>query len=317
LSIGSLLNNGDSKAALGNLAAAFGLDRATAEKAAASLATALSQKIERNTLSRGGVADVVDLIGNPHIQTALNRGQDLASPDVADAGNDILDVLTGSKHISRGIAARTASEIGISEDVAKKMLPVVASLLVGGLQRQTLPELSRLMRNVPDLKNLAPNLAMSRNGSPLPLPGEVPMDSGASGGRGSIGGSWGRDDTAESEPAPQRQAQSRPSRPISGGGPLPIPGDNIPGMGRGRGGQQDDGQDNPQDSPYDNLPDVIRRGGIEVPGGGTLENVIRTILGGLLGFKNRGILGSLLQLFLINFLPRILKGIFGRVLGRG
>jgi hypothetical protein len=166
------------------------------------------------------------------------------------------------------------------------------------------------MRSVPDLKNLA----MSRNGSPLPLPGEVPMDSGPSGGRGSSGGGWGGDDTADSEPVPQRQTQSRPSRPISGGSPLPLPGDNIPGMGRGRGGdQQDDGQDNP----YDNLPDVIRRGGIEVPGGGTLENVIRTILGGLLGFKNRGILGSLLQLFLINFLPRILKGIFGRVLGRG
>lgn len=313
MSIESLLNTSDSKSALGNLAAAFGLDRATAEKAAASLAAELSQKIERNTLSRGGVADVVDLIGNPHIQAALNRGQNLASPGVTEAGNSILDVLTGSKHISRGIAARTASETGISEDVAKKMLPVVASLLVGALQRQSQPELNRLMRNVPDLKNLAPNLAMSRNGSPLPLPGEVPMDSGRS------GGSYEGSDT---EPAPQRQTQSRPSRPISGGSPLPIPGDNIPGMGRGRGGgqqddQQNDGQDNGQDNPYDNLPDVIRRGGVEVPGGGTLENVIRTILGGLLGFKNRGILGSLLQLFLINFLPRILKGIFGRVLGRG
>jgi Bacterial protein of unknown function (DUF937) len=296
--IATLLKTANGGDGIQALAAAFDIDPSAARAAAENLATALSHRIERNTLSRGGVADIVELLGD---EAGVDE-TDPAAPAVINAGNDALEVLTGSKHLSRKIAARAASESGIGVETAKQLLPAVASMMLNGLQRQTQPAFGRLMREVPDLRNLA----MSRNGSPLPLPGEVPMDSGPSGDRQSNGGGrWGNDESSD-----DRQTQARPSRPISGGSPLPLPGDSIPGTGRGRGRQQDD-----EESPY-NLPDVIRRGGVDVPGGGTLENVIRTILAGVLGFKNRGILGSLLQLFLINFLPRILKSIFGRVLGR-
>lgn len=293
LGIESLLRSASGSDGIAALAANFGIDHARAETAATSLANALSQRIQRNTLSRGGVADMVALLGDP----AAARGS-------VDAGNGVLGVLTGSKHISRGIAARAASESGIDLDVAKKMLPEVASMLIGGLQRQSQSEFGRLERDVPEL-------AVSRNGSPLPLPGEVPMDSGPSSGGASGGGRWGSEDSADAEPQ-QRPAPQRPARPISGGSPLPLPGDHIPGLGRDA-PHQDDA---PDDNPFNNLPDIIRRGGVQVPGGGSLENVIRSILGGLLGFQNRGILGSLFQLFLIKFLPGILKSIFGRVLGR-
>ena len=305
MDIQTILKSAQGGAALQNMAKAFGLPPDVAKRAAGSLAEALSQRVQRNSLSRGGIADVVELLTNPAAARAANGADNLAGPEVAGAGNSVLNVLIGDKHISRGIAARTASEAGISEDIAKKMLPVVASMMIGGLQQKAQPEFNRLMRNVPAL-------AMSRNGSPLPLPGEVPMDSGSSGG----GGSWGtgagsgssQDQNADTEEAPPvRQAPSRQSRPISGGSPLPIPGDSIPGVGR------DQRQDDPPDNPYGNLPDIIRRGGVQVPGGGALENVIRSILGSLFGFQNRGILGSLFQLLLIRFLPRILKGILGRI----
>jgi hypothetical protein len=115
------------------------------------------------------------------------------------------------------------------------------------------------------------------------------------------------DDSDATRPVqpPARPAPPRPARPISDGSPLPIPGDSIPGVGRGA------PNDNP-DNPYDRLPDIIRRGGVQVPGGGSLENVIRSILGGLLGFQNRGIVGTILQMLLIRFLPGILKSIFSR-----
>jgi hypothetical protein len=287
--IESLLTSAQGEATIRNLASAFGLDPAQAQSAAASLGEALSQRIQRNTLSRGGIADVVGLLGDATAARAANDPQGLAGPDVAGAGNGVLDVLIGDKHISRGIAARTAAATGVSEDVAKKMLPVVASLLIGGLQSKAQPELDKLMRNVPAL-------ALSRNGSPLPLPGEVPMDNRPE-----------ADDTEATVPVqpPARPAPPRPARPISGGSPLPIPGDSIPGVGR------DAPNDNP-DNPYDRLPDIIRRGGVQIPGGGSLENVIRSILGGLLGFGNRGVIGTILQMLLIRFLPGILKSIFSR-----
>lgn len=282
-----------------NLARSFGLEPKAATPAINSMFEALALRVERATLSRSGVADVVSLLGNRESGRAVSDRKNLAGPAVADAGNGVLDVLIGNKHVSRGIAASAASAAGISADVAKKMLPVVASMMMGGLQRQTQPEFARLVRNVPAL-------AVSRNGSPLPLPGEVPMDSGADGGSAGQGGSWGSDEATDAD-VRQRGPQPRSSRQAGGGSPLPIPGDTIPGAGRG----QPSGQ--PPDNPFENLPDIIRRGGVEVPGGGSLENVIRSILGGLLGFQNRGILGSLLQLFLVRFLPAILKRIFSRV----
>jgi hypothetical protein len=281
--IENILQSAQGKAAIDNLSRAFGLAPAQAAPAVASLGDALSWRIERNLISRGGVADVVGLLGKPQAALAVKEPQNLAGADVADAGNGVLDVLIGSKHVSRGIAARTAAATGIDESVARKMLPVVASLMVGGLQRQAAPQFAKIMRDVPGL--------VSRNGSPLPLPGEVPMDSGRSGGGRSA--------------APDRDAGTRSGRPISGGSPLPLPGDTIPGAGR-------DQQDEPGDSPYGNLPDIIRRGGVQLPNGGSLDDVIRSVLGGLLGFKNRGVIGTLIQAFLLRWIANLIRRFFTR-----
>jgi Bacterial protein of unknown function (DUF937) len=311
LDISTAIKKAGDSGAFENLARSFGLEPATATPAIDSMFEALALRVERATLSRSGVADVVTLLGNRESGRALSDSNNLAGAAVADAGNGVLDVLIGNKHISRGIAASAASAAGISDDVAKKMLPVVASMMMGALQRQTQPEFARLVRNVPAL-------AVSRNGSPLPLPGEVPMDGGSSSQSSDRGGTWGSDETSDADER-ERGPQPRSSRSSNGGGPLPLPGDRIPGTGRDQPRGQPRGQPQgqpggqPQDNPFENLPDIIRRGGVEVPGGGSLENVIRSILGGLLGFQNRGILGSLLQLFLVRFLPAILKRIFSRV----
>lgn len=290
MDIKTYLKSAQGGAALQNLSAAFGVDPAKAAAATSSLVDALSQRIERNTLSRGGIADVVELLGDDGAGRALGDPQDLAKPGVAEAGNHVLDVLIGNKHISRGIAAEASKASGLDAEITKKMLPAIASMLIGGLQQETAPQLTKLLRDVP-------GLALSRNGSPLPLPGEGPMD-GDDQQSSKQGDTWG-----QNLPKPSGTGGGGMGGTIGGGSPLPVPGDNIPGVGR-------------RNNPYENLPDVIRRGGTSVPSGGTLENVIRSILGNLLGFGNRGILGSLFQLFLIKVLPAILRSIFSRATGR-
>lgn len=101
----------------------------------------------------------------------------------------------------------------------------------------------------------------------------------------------------------------------SNGSPLPIPGDNIPGVGRNAPrapqGTPDSAPNSGGDNPFDNLPDIIRRGGVQVPGGGNLENVIRSILGNLLGFKNRGMIGNIVQALVIRWLVNLARRFFG------
>jgi Bacterial protein of unknown function (DUF937) len=284
LQIDRILNDAASSAVIKNLATAFGVDPERATPAVEIMFQALTDRIERNTLSRGGVADVVDLLGKPALGRALNDPQGLASPQVANAGNYVLEVLFGSKHLSRGIAARAAAQTGLDEEVAKRMLPSVASLLIGALQSKAQGEIADKFGG----------LAAVSGRSPLPLPGERPLnlpDSStgdfdfdlpktAGGSGGGMGGA-----TAGS------------------GSPLPIPGDEIPGI--------NDGERAP--SRFPQLPDVIRRGGTQVPGpsGGSLEDIIRSILGNLLGFKNGGIMSWIINLLLskwfVGFVMRIVR----------
>jgi uncharacterized protein YidB (DUF937 family) len=278
------------------IAQAFGTDEAQTQAALASLADELSARIQRSMLSRGGVADVVSLVTAAGAQQALANPVALASPAVSANGDQILDVLIGSKHISRGIAARTASQTGLDASTVEKLLPVAASLLIGELQRQSGPAIARVASGIQGFGGAG--------GSPLSMPGD-PFPS--------------------SRPAYDRPGgpsvslpSASPGRPIDGGSPLPLPGDNIPGLGRNnRYPSPETGQD---DNPWSKLPDIVRRGGERVPGpdGGSLENIIRSIIGNLLG-SNSGVIGTMIKLFLVrttvSILRRALGGALGGVLG--
>lgn len=247
MTIAALLQSSEAQAALQSLTSAFGLDAAQAKPAITTMAQELAHRIQRNMISRGGVADVAGLLTDPRTGVALNRSSALASPQVADEGNHILDVLIGDKHVSRGIAHRAAAETGIDEGVAKKLLPVVASMLFGGLQKASEPQLAKLARDVPVLA-------------------------------------------------------------ASGSGRLPGPGNTIPGLGRPTPSEPDA----PSNNPFENLPDVIRRGGTQVPGGGSLEDIIRSIVGGLLGVKNRGMIGNIVQALVIRWVVNLVRRFFTR-----
>jgi hypothetical protein len=308
------------EALIGNLATAFGVDEQKAGAAVDALSDAVKVRIERSMLSRGGVADVVSLVTAPSAGRVLADARSdpsaLASPAVAAAGNGILDVLIGNKHVSRGIAARAAKSAGLDAATAEKMLPVVASLVVGRLQQQSAPALAKLVSEVPGL--------VGAGGSPLPMPGDrIPP----------IGPDRGPDRESDDTAPPSMPSSAPSSRPpagsggtIDGGSPLPIPGDHIPGVGRGgraeryptpdpnddQGPGSDDGD---QGNPYQRLPDIVRRGGPQVPGGGgSLEDVIRSIIGSLLG-SNRGVIGTMIQLFLIRWIASFIRGILSRTLG--
>jgi hypothetical protein len=280
---------------VGRVAEAFDVDRQKAGSAMQSLTDELKARVQRCMLSRGGVADVVSLVTAPNAGKVLSSPDDLSSPDVAASGNRLLDTLIGSKHVSRGIAARTASRSGLDADTVEKMLPVAANLLIGELQRQSGPQIAKVAGSIPGFSGAG--------GSPLPLPGDTFPTAGGSDGTAS--------DYQPSGPA----APSVPRGPIDAGNPLPVPGDNIPGLGRSSRYPGPDAE--PDDNPYSRLPDIVRRGGQRVPGpeGGSLENIIRSILGNLLG-SNSGVIGTMIKLFLIRWLASLVRRILSGAIGK-
>ncbi len=161
-----------------SLATAFGVDQDKAQAALDFMTQTLTDRVERNTLSRGGLADIFDILARPAAGEALKQPAALASPDVAAKGNGILDVLIGSKHVSRGIADKAARETGLDAETLKKMLPVVASMVVGALQAKAMPKIETALAAAPlTLPGAAPARSPQRaaggaKGSPLPLPGD-------------------------------------------------------------------------------------------------------------------------------------------------
>jgi len=274
-----LKNLPGSGAELANIATAFGLEPAQAEAATQQLAQAVADRIERNTLSRGGLADVVDLITRPGAGRALADPSQIASPQTAQAGNGVLDVLFGNKHASRGIADRVSRETGVDSETLKKMLPAVAGLVIGALQDKALPQIEKVASAVPQ----------ALAGSPLPLPGEPPRAPTG----GSTGGNWTVD---VPDPAPSGSAPARRGRPLN----LPGGDGDIPGA--------DDGP-----SRYPRLPDIVRDGRANVPGpqGGSLDDLIRNILGNLLGFKNGGVMSWIIKYVLYRVVSSVLRRVFG------
>ncbi len=288
MNILDILRHADGGGAVKSLAQTYGIAPAAAEAVLGSVVPQLSQRIERNTLSRGGVADLVGAIGEAARHDYLSNPQALASEAVKQDGIAFLDQILWSKDRSRSVAHAAAQSSGVSEALIKQMLPAIAAMMMGGLAKGAAGGLGDILSKIPGLPG---------GGLPGGGLGGAPRTAPSGG-----GGSWGRG--TDSLPAPG-------GGDFSGQSPLPIPG-NAP---RGGGGVQ---------NPYDDLSDIIRRGGQPAPsgggagqeGGGALSNIIRAILGAILGFQSRGLLSWIIRYVVVRYGANILRSLLSILLGR-
>ncbi len=115
----------------------FGLNAKQSQSAIAALLPAISSALKQNTASPQGMAGLLGALQNN------DHGRYMDNPDVyshsatRDEGNNILGHLFGSKDVSRAVAGHAAKQSGIGADVLKKMLPMVATMAMGSLSKQT------------------------------------------------------------------------------------------------------------------------------------------------------------------------------------
>jgi hypothetical protein len=119
-----------------NLAGQFGLDRNQAQAALAQLVPALGKGVSNNIAQPGGLGGLIGALTSGKHARYLEEPAQLAQADTVNDGNAILGHLFGSKEVSRQVARSGAAKSGLSDDVLKKMLPVVATLVMGALSKQ-------------------------------------------------------------------------------------------------------------------------------------------------------------------------------------
>lgn len=143
----SLAQSLNQSGAIDSIARELGVDSATAQTAAGALLPAIVAGLGRNHVgaggtraSGGGLAEVLGGlaggggaggIGGVLLDQVLGRDATPVRP-----GNDILGQIFGNKDVSRGVAEEVAGSTGLSSELLKKMLPMLAMAVVGYLLKQ-------------------------------------------------------------------------------------------------------------------------------------------------------------------------------------
>lgn len=297
--------------AIANLASRFGLTQEQASEAVRVMVPHLARGIERNMLTRGGVADLLEaLAGGEHARYAEDASA-LDDPRTLEDGNAILGHILGSPTASRQIAAYGQQETGISSGILRQMLPYLASILMGMLFKSGRGPLGDVLGRLPDIVNSGPsgrNPAPNMPRFPFPMPKEPQQP---------------RRNTDFPElphSLPQDGTQPYPAPMDRGAFPFPIPGPDTrspqpPGPAFPVPDSRPPTPTSPQNNPLPDLSDILRGGGQNT---GVLSGIIRSIFGGLLGRSSGGgsWFGWIIKLLVLRWGWKLVTGIFRSVLMR-
>jgi len=128
--------SGNNGALVQQLAGQFGLNGSQIEAAIGQLVPALSGAVKRNTTEPQGVEALMAALQSGNHARYVDEPATLASAATEQDGNNILGHLFGSKEVSREVASRASAQTGIGSEILKKMLPIIATTVMGSLAKQ-------------------------------------------------------------------------------------------------------------------------------------------------------------------------------------
>jgi hypothetical protein len=128
-----LMNQAQGGNAMANLANQYGLNQQQMQKAMEALLPAFSLGLERQAATPSGFEQLLNTFGQGQYANYYDSDGD-GIPDTArTSGNDVLAQLFGSPDMSRAVAQQAAAMSGVSDSILKQMLPVIATMVMGGL----------------------------------------------------------------------------------------------------------------------------------------------------------------------------------------
>jgi hypothetical protein len=229
-----MLANAQNGQGMDQLARQFGLSQQQAQAAVEALLPAFSQGLKRNASDPYGVGAFLNAIATGNHARYFDDPQSAFSPQGMAEGNGILGHLFGSKDLSRAVAAQAAQATGLAQQTLQQMLPVIASMIMGGLFKQSTGQINPQQGFPGQAFPGQAAAGFGGSGNPLQEIIEQMMRQG-----GGMGG-------GQPQPAPQ-QRQAPPSEQGQSADPFDNPfgkvlkdifGGGIPGMPGAPGGQQ-------------------------------------------------------------------------------
>ncbi len=132
-----LLGGSGASSSIDELAAAVGLDNDKAASVVGALQPALMRAVKNQAANGEGLDSLRRALETGGHERYVENPALLREAATRDDGNAILGHLFGSKDVSRNVAAKASSQTGISPDLIKQALPLVASLAMGAMSKQS------------------------------------------------------------------------------------------------------------------------------------------------------------------------------------
>lgn len=133
MNIGEMLQQ---TGALGSISKELGLDQSATQSAAEALLPAIlggfKKQAQPTSGGLGGLAGILGGLGGGGLLDAVVGN----APTPQQPGNDVLGQIFGSKDVSRTVAGQASQTTGISPEILKKMLPLLAMAVAGYLSNQ-------------------------------------------------------------------------------------------------------------------------------------------------------------------------------------
>ncbi len=123
---------GNSGGMLDAMSQKSGLGTNDVEAVISKVAPIFMQRANENFKSDADSSNFLEMIRRSNLDEMTGAPQNIS---VAE-GNELLGVLTGSKENSRALASDVGSQLGISADSIKTLLPMIAPMIAGMLNNQ-------------------------------------------------------------------------------------------------------------------------------------------------------------------------------------
>lgn len=130
----AILNNGT---VVEQMAKNFNLDNNAAQSAIKHMLPALTRGVQQNMTKEGGLEGLLGALAKGGHSKYVEQPDLLGQASTTTDGNAILGHILGSKDVSRNVAGHAAQKTGLDFGLLKKMLPVLATVVMGSLGKQT------------------------------------------------------------------------------------------------------------------------------------------------------------------------------------
>jgi len=121
------------------IAGKLGIAEAQVQSGIERLVPALARGLKRNTASADGLESLLGALQTGGHRRYFDDPRSPASEDTVAEGNGILGHIFGSKEVSRRVAAQASERSGLDSDLLKKMLPLVATLVMAAMSKTAQP----------------------------------------------------------------------------------------------------------------------------------------------------------------------------------